>query len=83
MCNQHDQEELVSIKILIDSYQKINIYLNVVSHIANDVFMVSGDSCIDGKSLMSIFRLDILKPVTVYSIPLHLVEGLRELLVQS
>ncbi|HHV10957.1 MAG TPA: hypothetical protein GXX75_11835 [Clostridiales bacterium] len=83
MCNRYGQEKLVSIKILIDSYEKINIYLNIVSLIENDVFMVSGDSCIDGKSLMSIFRLDILKPVVVHNIPLSFAERLKDLAAPS
>ncbi len=76
---QYKHEDLVSVKILINSYQKINIYLNVVSLIETDIFMVSGHNCINGKSIMSILNLDILKPVTVYNIPASFVEGLRRL----
>lgn len=82
MYNNYDQKELVSMKILIDSYEKINSFLGVVSVIPNDIFMVSGDRCINRKSLMSILDLDILKPVIVYNIPLCFMERLKNLVIQ-
>lgn len=81
MCNQITLDKVISINILIDSPKKINTYLRIIGKVEDKVYMKSGEKYINGKSLMSIFNLDISKPVTIYNIPIYIANELRELCV--
>ncbi|WP_123608291.1 HPr family phosphocarrier protein [Mobilisporobacter senegalensis] len=74
-----NQRNELSMKILVNSYSKINTYMNIVAQIPNEIYMASGEKCVNGKSLMSIFRLDITEPVTIYNIPIDFIEQLKPL----
>ena len=77
MCNQITLDKVTSIKILIDSPKKLNTYLHIIGEVKHSISMTSGKNCINGKSLMSIFSLDISKPVTIHNVPVHVAEELK------
>ena len=54
------------VKILINSGHKVNQFMNVLALIPGDVLMSSGEKVINARSIMSIFTLDIMKPVDIY-----------------
>lgn len=52
-----------TVPVVLDSIDKIKDFANTVSHISCRTELVSGKYAIDAKSVMSIFSLDLSKPV--------------------
>lgn len=52
-------------RVLLDSIEKVKIFVNTVSKIECEVFLKSGRYIIDAKSIMGIFSLDLTKPMEI------------------
>ncbi|MCR5010893.1 MAG: HPr family phosphocarrier protein [Lachnospiraceae bacterium] len=50
-------------EILIDSIDKVKLFVNEISKFDCDFDLISGRYVIDAKSIMGIFSLDISKPI--------------------
>jgi phosphotransferase system HPr-like phosphotransfer protein len=53
------------IKIILDNIQDIREFVNSVILVDYDVDLVQGRYTIDAKSIMGIFSLDLLQPITL------------------
>ena len=53
------------IKIMLDNIQDIREFVNSVILVDYDVDLVQGRYTIDAKSIMGIFSLDLLQPITL------------------
>lgn len=51
--------------ILINTIERVKRFTQQVSSLDTDVDIVSGRYIVDAKSIMGVFSLDILKPLTV------------------
>jgi len=47
----------------LNSIEKVKSFVNVMSHIEDNIDLVSGRYIVDAKSLLGIFSLDLSKPV--------------------
>lgn len=58
---------MISIKVDLNSVDKVKHFVNNISNIDCDIDMVShhGRYVIDAKSIMGIFSLDLSKPITL------------------
>lgn len=54
---------MLTVKILIDSVEKVKQFSAVVSKIGADCELVEGVHIIDAKSIMGIFSLDLKHPI--------------------
>lgn len=54
-----------TVKVLISNIVDVRDFVNAVSAYAGDVDLTSGRYVVDGKSIMGIFSLDLLKPIDV------------------
>lgn len=54
-----------TIKIRLSSIQDVRNFVNIVSKYNVDVDLVSGRYVVDAKSIMGIFSLDLLNPITL------------------
>lgn len=52
-----------SVKISLDSIDKVKSFVNEVTKFDSDFDLVSGRYVIDAKSIMGIFSLDLAKPI--------------------
>ena len=52
-----------SVKISLNSIDKVKAFVNEVTKFDSDFDLVSGRYVIDAKSIMGIFRLDLSKPI--------------------
>lgn len=52
-----------SIKVTLNSIDKVKTFVNLVSKYDSDFDLVSGRYVIDAKSIMGIFSLDLSKPI--------------------
>ena len=52
-----------SVKISLNSIDKVKAFVNEVTKFDSDFDLVSGRYVIDAKSIMGIFSLDLLKPI--------------------
>lgn len=52
-------------KIKLKTINDIKEFVNITMHADEDVDLVCGKYCIDGKSIMGIFSLEINKPIQV------------------
>ena len=52
-----------SVKISLNSIDKVKAFVNEVTKFASDFDLVSGRYVIDAKSIMGIFSLDLSKPI--------------------
>ena len=52
---------MLTVMILLDSVEKVQRFVSTISKCGFDV--ESGYSCVDGKSLVGLFSLDISKPL--------------------
>lgn len=54
---------MLTVKILIDSVEKVKRFSSVVSKIGADCELVEGVHIIDAKSIMGIFSMDLKNPI--------------------
>lgn len=54
-----------SVKISLNSIDKVKAFVNEVAKFDSDFDLVSGRYVIDAKSIMGIFSLDLSKPITL------------------
>jgi len=52
-----------TIKVSLNSIDKVKVFVNIVSKYDSDFDLVSGRYVIDAKSIMGIFSLDLSKPI--------------------
>lgn len=52
-----------SVKVSLNSIEKVKVFVNVVSKYDSDFDLISGRYVIDAKSIMGIFSLDLSKPI--------------------
>ena len=64
-CNREEKEERKSMKVNLNSVEKVKSFVNEVSRFDTEVDLVSSRHVIDAKSLMGIFSLDLSKPAEV------------------
>lgn len=56
---------MFSVSILLDSIEKVQRFISVISKYSCSFDIESGHSCVDAKSLVGIFSLDISKPLNL------------------
>ena len=66
-----------TVKISLNSIDKVKSFVNTVSQIDSDFDLVSGRYVIDAKSIMGIFSLDLSKPI---ELNIHAETGVEEIL---
>lgn len=54
---------MLTVSILLDSVEKVQRFVSVISKYGCGFDVESGFSCVDGKSLVGLFSLDISKPL--------------------
>ena len=54
---------MITVSILLDSVEKIQRFVSIISKYSCDFDIESGHSCNDAKSLVGLFSLDISKPL--------------------
>ena len=57
--------KMKTVKISLNSIDKVKSFVNVISKFDNDFDLVSGRYVIDAKSIMGIFSLDLSKPISL------------------
>lgn len=56
---------MITMKILIDSVEKVKEFVNITCKTDYDIDIVSGRYVIDGKSIMGIFSLNLSEPMDI------------------
>lgn len=54
---------MITVSIMLDSVEKVQRFVSVISKYSGSFDIESGHSCVDAKSLVGIFSLDISKPL--------------------
>ena len=54
-----------TVKIRLSTIAEVRDFVNLVAAYDGDVDLISGRYVVDGKSIMGIFSLDLLQPITV------------------
>ena len=54
---------MFTVSILLDSVEKVQRFVSIVSKYPCSFDIELGNSCVDAKSLVGLFRLDISKPL--------------------
>ena len=54
---------MLTVMILLDSVEKVILLIYLISKYSGGFDVESGYSCVDGKSLVGLFSLDISKPL--------------------
>ena len=54
-----------TVQVYLNSIQKVNSFSHELEQFDNDFDLVSGRYVIDAKSIMGIFSLDLMKPITL------------------
>ena len=54
-----------TVKISLNSIDKVKSFVNVLTKFDTDFDLISGRYVIDAKSIMGIFSLDLLSPITL------------------
>ena len=54
---------MLTVSILLDSVEKVQRFVSAISKYGCGFDVESGYSCVDGKSLVGLFSLDISKPL--------------------
>ena len=58
---------MVTVKISLNSIDKVKSFVNDLTKFDSDFDLVSGRYVIDAKSIMGIFSLDLSKPIDLHS----------------
>ena len=54
-----------SVKIRLSTIADVRDFVNIVAAYDGDIDLISGRYVVDGKSIMGIFSLDLLQPITL------------------
>ncbi len=54
-----------SVKIMLNTISDVRDFVNIVAAYDGDIDLISGRYVVDGKSIMGIFSLDLLDPITL------------------
>ena len=57
--------KMKTVKISLNSIDKVKSFVNEITKFSNDFDLVSGRYVIDAKSIMGIFSLDLSKPINL------------------
>ncbi len=68
---------MTTVKICLNSIDKVKNFVNTVSSFDTDFDLVSGRYVIDAKSIMGIFSLDLSKPI---DLTIHSSDDIHEIL---
>ena len=81
ICEQNIREvvSMKTVKISLNSIDKVKAFVNDVTKFNTDFDLVSGRYVIDAKSIMGIFSLDISKPI---DLNIHNADNLDEIMEQ-
>ena len=76
---------MITVKILIDSIEKVKELSSILSKEGADCEIVEGLHIVDAKSIMGIFSLDLTKPVRldIHSDDRGILEKLKEFIVEE
>ena len=69
--------KMKTVKISLNSIDKVKSFVNEISNFDNDFDLVSGRYVIDAKSIMGIFSLDLSKPI---NLNIHAEESMNAIL---
>ena len=69
--------KMKTVKISLNSIDKVKSFVNEITKFDNDFDLVSGRYVIDAKSIMGIFSLDLSKPI---SLNIHAEENMAAIL---
>jgi phosphotransferase system HPr-like phosphotransfer protein len=74
---------MLTVKILIDSVEKVKRFSSAVSKIGADCELVEGVHIIDAKSIMGIFSMDLKKPIqlNIHSDNTEVLDKLKDFIV--
>ena len=56
---------MVSVKVLLNSLEKVKDFVSIVGKFGADMQMVSGKYSVDAKSIMGLFSMNLLEPMTL------------------
>lgn len=56
---------MITVSVLLDSVEKVQRFVSLISRYACAFDIESGHSCVDAKSLVGIFSLDISRPLSL------------------
>lgn len=75
---------MMTVKVLIDTAEKVKKLTSVLSKEAPDCEIVEGVHIVDAKSIMGIFSLDLAQPVNlaIHSDDRAILEKLKEFIVE-
>lgn len=68
---------MITVKISLNSIDKVKSFVNDLAKFDSDFDLVSGRYVIDAKSIMGIFSLDLSKPIDC---TIHAADGVDEIL---
>lgn len=76
---------MITVKILIDSIEKVKRFSSIISKENADCELVEGIHILDAKSVMGIFSLNLTKPVElrVHSDSSEILKKIREFIVEE
>lgn len=57
---------MVAKKVSINSMEKLQSFVNIVNGFSGQYDLCSGSSCVNARSMMGIFSLDISRPLDFY-----------------
>ena len=60
-----ETSKMKTVKIRLSTIAEVRDFVNLVAAYDGDVDLISGRYVVDGKSIMGIFSLDLLQPITV------------------
>ena len=69
--------KMKTVKISLNSIDKVKSFVNEISKFDNDFDLVSGRYVIDAKSIMGIFSIDLSKPI---NLNIHAAENMNAIL---
>ena len=74
---------MLTVKILIDSVEKVKRFSSAVSKIGADCELVEGVHIIDAKSIIGIFSMDLKKPIqlNIHSDNTEVLDKLKDFIV--
>lgn len=74
---------MLTVKILIDSVEKVKRFSSAASKIGADCELVEGVHIIDAKSIMGIFSMDLKKPIqlNIHSDNTEVLDKLKDFIV--
>ncbi|MFU0831416.1 MAG: HPr domain-containing protein [Oscillospiraceae bacterium] len=76
---------MMTVKVLIDSVEKVKAMSSIISELNVECELVEGIHIVDAKSIMGIFSLDLKKPLqlNIHSDDPHILDNLRDFIVEK